>query len=152
VSQSAPKAFILHLDRAIQRKANVQALAAGLPVESEIVSAVDGARLTQAEVDQAYARRRFEPRYPFALSRTEVGVFLSHRLAWRRILDDGLAFAFIFEDDAEVDPASFVALLEFVSAERPAWDYVLMPATPIRKERRLRAEARFRSFAPTRRR
>ena len=78
------------------------------------MAAVDGARLTPQEVDQAYARRRFRPAYPFPLTRTEVGVFLSHRLAWRRIVDDALDFAFIFEDDAEIDPPAFAALIEFV--------------------------------------
>jgi glycosyl transferase, family 25 len=103
-----------------------------MAIESEVLAAVDGARLSQQEVDQAYARRRFRPTYPFPLTRTEVGVFLSHRLAWRRILDDALDFAFIFEDDAEIDPPAFAALVEFVTLERPAWDYVLLPAQPIR--------------------
>src|SRR6202035_4973111 len=84
------------------------------------------------EVDQAYARRRFRTTYPFPLTRTEVGVFLSHRLAWRRIVDDALDFAFVFEYDAEIDPAAFAALVEFATLERPDWDYVLLPATPIR--------------------
>jgi GR25 family glycosyltransferase involved in LPS biosynthesis len=129
---SGPKAFILHLERASSRAATVQALRASLPVESEVLAAVDGARLAPQEVDQAYAPRRFQPRYPFALTRTEVGVFLSHRAAWRRIVDDALDFAFIFEDDAEIDPSAFAALIEFVTAERAAWDYVLLPATPTR--------------------
>lgn len=129
---TAPKAYILHLERAVSRKANVQSLAARLPIESEVVAAVDGARLSRQEVDQAYARRRFEPRYPFALTPTEVGVFLSHRLAWRRIVDEALDFAFIFEDDAQIDPAPFAALIEFITDERSAWDYVLLPAKPIR--------------------
>ena len=129
---SGPKAFILHLERASSRAATIQSLRAGLPIESEVLAAVDGARLTPQDVDQAYARRRFRPTYPFPLTRTEVGVFLSHRLAWRRIVDDALDFAFIFEDDAEIDPAAFAALVEFVNLERPAWDYVLLPAQPIR--------------------
>jgi glycosyl transferase, family 25 len=129
---SGPKAFILHLERASSRAATVQSLRDGMAIESEVLSAVDGARLTPQEVDQVYARRRFRPTYPFPLTRTEVGVFLSHRLAWRRIVDDALDFAFIFEDDAEIDPAAFAALVEFVTLERPAWDYVLLPATPIR--------------------
>jgi glycosyl transferase, family 25 len=129
---SAPKAFILHLERAILRTANAQTLKDRLPLESEIIAAVDGARLSRSDVNQAYARRRFQPRYPFALTATEVGVFLSHRAAWRRIVDDRLDFAAIFEDDAQVDPAPFAALIEFVAAERSAWDYVLMPAAPIR--------------------
>jgi glycosyl transferase, family 25 len=129
---SGPKAFILHLERASSRAANVQLLAARLPIESEIVAAVDGARLSQQELDHACARRRFRPTYPFPLTRTEVGVFLSHRCVWRRIVNDALDFAFIFEDDAQIDPSAFAALIEFVTLERSAWDYVLLPATPIR--------------------
>jgi glycosyl transferase, family 25 len=129
---SAPKAFILHLERAIPRAATVQSLRARMALESEVLAAVDGARLTRREVDQACARRRFRPHYPFPLTRTEVGVFLSHRAAWRRIVDEALDFAFIFEDDAEIDPSAFAALVEFVTLERRAWDYVLLPAQPIR--------------------
>ncbi|HEY6518222.1 MAG TPA: glycosyltransferase family 25 protein [Roseiarcus sp.] len=129
---SGPKAFILHLERATSRAATVQALRASMAIESEVVGAVDGARLTPQEVDQVCARRRFRPTYPFPLTRTEVGVFLSHRLAWRHIVEAALDFAFIFEDDAEIDASEFAALVEFVTLERPAWDYVLMPAQPIR--------------------
>jgi glycosyl transferase family 25 len=129
---SGPKAFILHLERASARAANVRSLSASLPIESEVLAAIDGARLSAEEVEQAYARRRFRPIYPFPLTRTEVGVFLSHRAAWRRIVDDALDFAFIFEDDAAIDPSAFAALVDFVTLERPAWDYVLLPAQPIR--------------------
>ena len=128
---SAPKAYILHLQRAISRAANVQALRDRLQIACEIVPAVDGMRLSRLEVDQAYAPRRFRPRYPFALTAAEVGVFLSHRAAWRRIVDEKLDFAAVFEDDAEVDAGPFAALIEFLTAERAAWDYVLMPAAPV---------------------
>ena len=134
---SGPKAFILHLKRASSRAANVRSLSASLPIESEVLAAVDGALLSAEEVEQAYARRRFRPNYPFPLTRTEVGVFLSHRTAWRRIVDDDLDFAFIFEDDAQIDPPSFATLVEFVTLERQAWDYVLLPAQPIRKGTRI---------------
>jgi glycosyl transferase, family 25 len=129
---SDPKAFILHLERASSREATVRSLRASVAIESEVLAAVDGARLSAEEVDQAYARRRFRPTYPFPLTRAEVGVFLSHRAAWRRIIDDALDFAFIFEDDAQIDPPSFAALVEFVTLERPAWDYVLLPAQAMR--------------------
>jgi glycosyl transferase, family 25 len=128
---SGPKAFILHLERATSRGPNVRSLSACLPIESEVLAAVDGARLSPEGVEQAYARRRFRPAYPFPLTRTEVGVFLSHRVAWRRIVDDDLDFAFIFEDDAQIDPSVFAELVDFVTLERPAWDYVLLPAKPI---------------------
>jgi len=129
---SGPKAFILHLERATSRGPNVRSLSANLPIDSEVLAAIDGAGLSAEEVEQAYARRRFRPTYPFPLTRTEVGVFLSHRAAWRRIVDDALDFAFTFEDDAQIDSSFFAELVEFVTLERPAWDYVLLPAQPIR--------------------
>ena len=77
-------------------------------------------------------------------------MFLSHRLAWRRIVDEALDFAFIFEDDAEIEPARFAALVEFATLERPAWDYVLLPAQPISKRRGRREPQRFYPHTPGR--
>ncbi len=124
----APKAFIIHLERAAGRKETVEALRAKLPVKTEILPAVDGRLLSPGAVKAAYARARFFPRYPFALATTEIGAFLSHRAAWSRIVAEDLDFAFVFEDDAAVDSALFAGLLEFTAAERARWDYILMPA------------------------
>ena len=123
-----PKAFILHLERATSRTAAVEALRQALPIESEVLPAVDGARLSTEQVAAVYRRARFSPRYPFALGLAEIGAFLSHRAAWRRIVDDGLDFAFVFEDDAALDPQRFGDLLDFLAAERRDWEYVLLPA------------------------
>ncbi len=122
------KAFILHLERATGRRANVETLRARMPIESEILPAIDGARLSPDEVRAAYARSRFAPRYPFALGLPEIGAFLSHRAAWRRIVDGGLDYACVFEDDAEIDAERFAALLDFLVAARSRWSYVLLPA------------------------
>ncbi len=125
---SAPKAFILHLERATGRRASVEALRALLPIEGEVLPAVDGQRLPTEAVKAAYVRQRFSPRYPFALGLPEIGAFLSHRAAWRRIVDENLDFAFVFEDDAAIDAGLFAALLDFAAAERGRWTYVLLPA------------------------
>ena len=61
-------------------------------------------------------RARYAPRYPFGLTLSEIGAFLSHRAAWRRIVDDGLDYAVVFEDDAAIEPARFAALLDFLAA------------------------------------
>jgi glycosyl transferase, family 25 len=125
---SAPKAFILHLERATGRKVAVDALRAALPIESEILPAVEGRLLSPEAVGEAYRRSVVTPRYPFTLRLPEIGAFLSHRSAWRRIVDDRLDFAVIFEDDAATEPAVFAGVLSFLQAERRTWDYVLMPA------------------------
>jgi glycosyl transferase, family 25 len=125
---SAPKAFIIHLERAAGRRASVEALRARLRIKSEVLLAVDGQALFPEEVRAAYVRARFSPRYPFALGLPEIGAFLSHRAAWRRIVAEGLDYACVFEDDAAIDSALFASVVDFAAAERAHWDYVLMPA------------------------
>ena len=80
------------------------------------------------------ARRRFKPHYPFALTARKSA--LSSAIAppmGGGLIDERLDFAFVFEDDAEIDADQLSALLQFVIAEWAAWDYVLLPAKPIRK-------------------
>ena len=124
----APRAFVIHLERAAGRRGAVEALLSALPIPGEILPAVDGRLLSAEEADAAYARARYAPRYPFALGPAEIGAFMSHRAAWRRIVDENLDHAFVFEDDAAVDPGRFAALVGFLAAERRRWRYVLMPA------------------------
>src|SRR5208337_2489139 len=126
---SAPKAFIIHLERAVGRRASVEALRAGLPIETGVLPAVDGRSLSHEAVKAAYVRARFSPRYPFALGLPEIGAFLSHRAAWSQIVAEGLDYGCVFEDDAAIDSALFASLLNFAAAERARWEYVLMPAS-----------------------
>ena len=125
---SATKAFVIHLERAVGRRPNVEALRGALPIASEILPAVDGRLLSPEDAEAATVRARYEPRYPFTLGLPEIGAFLSHRAAWRRILEQGVDHAVVFEDDASIDAERFGAVLEFLAAERDRWSYVLMPA------------------------
>jgi glycosyl transferase, family 25 len=136
----APRAFIIHLERAAGRRATVDTLREGLPIESEILPAVDGQLLSPEAVSAAYVRASHPPRYPFGLAPTEIGAFLSHRAAWRRILAEGLDFGVVLEDDAAIDRALFRSLLDFAMAERSHWEYMLMPAAGSRPAGEVLAE------------
>jgi GR25 family glycosyltransferase involved in LPS biosynthesis len=129
---SEPKALILHLERAAQRRPQVERLRAALPCASEIIDAADGAKLQDAEVAAVYARQLHRPRFSFALNRAEIGAFLSHRAAWRRIVELGLDYALVFEDDAAIDAAAFARTCEFADRTRSLWDYALAPAPQTR--------------------
>ena len=62
-------------------------------LDYERIAAVDGRKLSQDEVAR-HARGATEP-----LSAGEVGCFLSHRTAWRRIVEGARRHAAILEDD-----------------------------------------------------
>src|SRR5664279_4692144 len=126
------KAFILHLERAVQRRPQVERLRAALPCVSEIVAATDGAKLTDADVAAVSARQLHRPRFSFALNRAEIGAFLSHRAAWRLIVEQNLDYAVVFEDDAEIDAAAFSRTCDVARRTRSQWDYALAPAPQTR--------------------
>jgi GR25 family glycosyltransferase involved in LPS biosynthesis len=123
-----PKAFILHLERAAQRRPQVELLRSALPFASDIIAATDGALLTQQQVDAVYVRQLHRPRFSHPLNRAEIGAFLSHRAAWRRIVDEGLDYALVFEDDAAIDAEAFARTCAFARETRSLWDYALAPA------------------------
>lgn len=89
-------AYVINLDRSPERLVAFQAQAEAAGVAVERLSGVDGSTVSEAEVAAALAQRyRFQP-----LNRGELGVFLSHREAWRRLIASDSWGAAIFEDDA----------------------------------------------------
>jgi glycosyl transferase, family 25 len=106
------EAFIIHLARAGQRRAQVQRIAAASPVPAQILDAVDGQLLNKADSDAVYVRRLLRPAYPFALSQAEIACFMSHRRAWREIADRNLDAGLVFEDDVEIDGELFSKAFE----------------------------------------
>jgi GR25 family glycosyltransferase involved in LPS biosynthesis len=108
-------AFIIHLARAEGRRAHVEAMRAALPMPTEVVDAVDGALLSDAEKAAAYSAHLHRPFYPFELSASEIGCFLSHRKAWQALLDADLDAALVIEDDVDLDPGPFADGLALAS-------------------------------------
>jgi len=103
--------FVIHLDRATSRRPQVDRLIESLPVPTEAIPAVDGRTMTDADIAGVYRPGLHRPRYPFALSRTEVACFLSHRRAWQQILERDLDAALVAEDDANVAAPDFADVL-----------------------------------------
>ncbi len=95
--------FIIHLARAKSRRANVEHLQRTLPMPTTIIDAVDGALLSDADKAAVYTQELHHPRYPFVLSASEIGCFLSHRRAWQALLDSEFDAGFFVEDDVVID-------------------------------------------------
>lgn len=101
------KSFIIHLDRAAGRKPQVGRLRDTLPTPTDVLAAVDGSTMSEADIAAVYRRGLHRPHYPFALSRTEIACFLSHRRAWQAIVDQDLDAALVVEDDATIAVPTF---------------------------------------------
>ena len=102
------KCFIIHLHRAAKRKINVQTMISKLKLETEVIDAVDGNKLTFDEISKYLSKKNlYRPNYPFKINTGEIGCFLSHRAVWKKIVEEKLDFALIFEDDIQIDYKNF---------------------------------------------
>src|SRR5428012_4140 len=102
--------YVLNLPRATGRRAQITRAGAALGISLDLIEAVDGQTLTDAErglVDHR-RRRRFTP-HP--LSDNEIGCWLSHRRAMQALVVSGQPMAAILEDDVALLP-EFTCVLE----------------------------------------
>jgi GR25 family glycosyltransferase involved in LPS biosynthesis len=119
--------FVIHLNRAIERRAQADAIAAALPVPTTVLSAIDARHMSDAEREAVYRPRQMVPRFPFRLTAGEVACFLSHRLCWQRMLEQGLDAAIIAEDDVAVDHPALRDMLAFALDRMDTDDFVRLP-------------------------
>ena len=105
--------YVIHLERAEARRANVQEIVDSCPAPASVQCAVDGRRLSSDEIASFCRRRIHDPRYPFELRNGEVATFMSHRACWRRMLDERLDAALVMEDDIRVGGGKFADALAF---------------------------------------
>lgn len=130
-------AYVIHLARAKQRLPVVERLVDALPMPVRVLDAVDGAALDETVFAARMARAPlFRPAYPFALTKGEIGCFLSHRKAWREIVESGAAQGLVIEDDVAltVDFARALAAARRVCGED---GYVQFQTRPVKGRSRM---------------
>lgn len=124
-------AFVICLERATERLAHARETLGQLPLPGEILPAIDGRAMSQDAIKAVYHRELHCPNYPFELDSGNIGCFLSHRAAWRQIVDRNLDAALVLEDDAHVDPAVLRRAVEFSAAHCPPDAYLQFPVRPL---------------------
>lgn len=121
------EARIVHLEQAAGRRPQVEAIKRSIPLPTRVISAVDGRRLDPSVRRQVVHPRLYSPAYPFRLLDTEIGCFLSHRLAWQSILDDRLDAGLVVEDDVSVSSPLFRNVLGHAIAALQPGDFIRFP-------------------------
>lgn len=123
------KCFIIHLDRASSRKAQVNLLCDILPYDIEVVAAID-AQETNRVLDYSfgsYQQKILSPRYPNALKPSEVACFQSHRKCWKSILAYNVDAAIILEDDISINMPVFRSAVDLALQFIKQGDFVRFP-------------------------
>lgn len=124
------RGFIIHLDRASERRAQVDQLIQSLPFPAKAWSACDGA--IPGALDGMLAEQPlFQPKFPFQLSRGEIACFASHRAIWQHLIARDLPAAMIFEDDVCVDEAVFSEAASFAEDHIADHGYIQFQTRPL---------------------
>ncbi len=121
------EAFVIHLERAAERRGQVEKIRAVLPVASHMLPAIDWKELSESEFSRHAGKRLAKPHFPFRLQKSEIACFLSHRKAWAEIEARGLDAALILEDDIEIDPYVFSGAFELAKRHFDIGDFVRFP-------------------------
>ena len=116
------KVFLINLDKSTERREKCEAELNKYGIPFERVAGVYGNDVPDEEVERVYDSRQNQRRYKKVLGRGEIGCYLSHIKCWQKIVDDGLDYAVILEDDFKLNDAfkDFEGLFE----QLQDWDYV----------------------------
>lgn len=94
------KGYFINLDAATERRAHMESEALRCGLDLVRVGARDGRLLSEAEARAVCPG----PGHIYQLSASEIGCFLSHRLAWSRIAASVDSHGAVFEDDVHFAP------------------------------------------------
>lgn len=118
--------LIIHMSASIARRPNAERLLRDLP-RAELVEAVNGRDPEQIADVVTAPGNLWRPRYPFALRPAEIGVFLSHRKCWQRIVESGWDYALIVEDDLAVEAGGLARALRLIEIHASPEMYIRLP-------------------------
>ncbi|MBF0226306.1 MAG: glycosyltransferase family 25 protein [Desulfobacterales bacterium] len=123
------KIFVINLKRSVDRKMHMMNQLSHLDIDYEFVEAVDGQELSNHEINTKYGIETFPPWPSFNvrnLSMGEIGCLLSHLQIYRKMINENIEYACIFEDDNDFKPDLKILLKNYLLANLFDWELLLL--------------------------
>lgn len=116
--------YYINMDRSTERKSYILSNLQKMQFNYFRVSAVDGAALSDAEVDSFVDIQKFNLLRGKEISKGEIGCYKSHLLAWNAFLESNAEFALICEDDISFNPIDLEAKIKVLTGpeNKNVWD------------------------------
>ncbi|MYB34297.1 MAG: glycosyltransferase family 25 protein [Gammaproteobacteria bacterium] len=115
--------YLINMPANTERLRNSEAQFVDLGIKFERINAVDGRMLSEQDIQNVYdaEANRYRARNPLVAS--EIGCYLSHIEAWKKISQGNFKGGFIFEDDFRASD-NLGILMELLSEDTDSWDIV----------------------------
>jgi GR25 family glycosyltransferase involved in LPS biosynthesis len=118
-----PPVWVINLERSEARWTSIQQSLKSVGIGNySRIDAVDALRLSKEEIERAYDAGKNRKHYFSPLKTGEIACFLSHRKAWRKLVEGDLNGAFVVEDDVIFRPeavARMAEVAEFATSAQP---------------------------------
>jgi glycosyl transferase family 25 len=122
------KVLVINLDRSPERLAAIRSQLDAIGVSFERLHAFDGKTLSDEFIEKVSPADVVRKTYHRALSKAEVACSLSHKKAWQQIIDDGLDFGVVLEDDVELLDNFKDVLTLLAELPHTEWDFIKLYA------------------------
>lgn len=121
------KVFVINLEKDVEKKKHMEFQLSAYQLGAEFIPATDGQKLSEAEAIAFIDLRLKKSGFKRALSKPEIGCFMSHQSIYERIIREGIACSLILEDDIEfVEGFKDVLNTIFKQNQKNHWDILLL--------------------------
>lgn len=124
---SMPPIYLINLDRSTERLQKCKALLEKHKLLFERVPAICGRSLSEVSRLEHYCPDLNKTRYYYNLTRAQIGCFLSHREAWRRIAEGDADYGIVLEDDFLLE-GNVQKALDTLNSLTHDWDLIKLSA------------------------
>lgn len=103
--------YVINLDSAQERMQKMDKQLKAINVNYSRIQAVKGTDLTPEEIASEYSSDLNKKYFRADLSVGEIGCYISHKNAWRKMVEENIEYAVILEDDLTIEP-NFVDIFQ----------------------------------------
>ena len=119
------KVFVVNMKRSVDRRKIVSKHLKSFGIDFEFFDAVDGKLLSQDYIDIVYDKAKSKNNW-FDLNRAEIGCALSQIGIYKKMIDENIQSAIIFEDDIIINENFVPTVTELEKKVDPSIDLVLL--------------------------
>ncbi len=117
--------YIINLKHDVERKLHMQKLLEKYSLRYEFIEAVNGQLMSELEIQKIYSKNNTLNTIRRILARSEIGVALSHKYIYQKMINENIEMSIIMEDDIDFDK-DLLDIINKVHTFPDNWDLVLL--------------------------